>query len=369
MFVMLPVYLEKHGLTRWQIGMADGCFWFASVLGQTWLGPRLDRQGRRPYFLLGSGLMAAIALIYLVEPVAFPFIMALRTLQGLGYTFYLGSTWTWLADHVAQQRRGLFFGVFGLSGLVGGPLGVGLAERLWSDFGCAQLFQSAAGFLIAGLLTLWTLSDARDFSSSSQSSPQHLFAYLTLRPVQRVVWGAFGFGLAVGSLFAFGATYLHSLGIAHVSVLFSLLFVASALARLGAGRWMDRRGPASLVPPALICLGLGNLALALLPKAGSWQMMALVAAGLAWGVGYGAVHPAIKGLALCSLPPDARGRAVSLATASADVGSMSGAILSGIVSFFAGYPMMFGSIGLLVTGLALTCYGEARDSARLTVKQ
>lgn len=23
MFVMLPVYLEKHGLTRWQIGVAD----------------------------------------------------------------------------------------------------------------------------------------------------------------------------------------------------------------------------------------------------------------------------------------------------------------------------------------------------------
>ena len=79
----------------------------------------------------------------------------------------------------------------------------------------------------------------------------------------------------------------------------------------------------------------------------------LVISGLGAGLGYGVVYPALNALAICRLSPAARGRGLSLVTASIDCGSTTGAALAGIVSHNMGYPAGFRAIAATVIVFAL----------------
>ncbi len=54
---LLTLYFTHAGMTRWQVGTTDAVFWIISVLIQPWLGRRIDRWGRRVFFIWGSYLM------------------------------------------------------------------------------------------------------------------------------------------------------------------------------------------------------------------------------------------------------------------------------------------------------------------------
>lgn len=364
MFVLLSQYLQVSGLRRWEIGIVDGSFWFISIFVQPWLGPRLDKDGRKLYLLVGSFLMALAAFSYAFIPVRLESMVVARLIHGFGFACYLTASWTWVADYSPPARMGEFFGIFGISGLVAGAVGPGAAERVVHPGGdYHSLFFWGSGLIFAGFFLAWTLSDHRVKVKSRRTGPSFLLL-LSSRSLRGTVLGSIAFGVGTGSVFAFIAPYLDTLSIEGVGPLFACTTIASGVSRIYAGRLTDRLGPASMVGPSLLLLALGVVGLGQVAFAGPWAKTVLVLSGLAIGLGYGVVYPALNSIAVQRLSDRSRGRGLALVTAAVDSGSTTGAGLSGFVSHHFDYTGAFRAVALLVVLLLLLFLWAEKSNSR-----
>jgi MFS family permease len=346
LFLVLPAYLEHSGLSRSTIGLADGCFWAVSVLIQPLLGPRLDRFGPKWFMVVGVSLMTLVATLFYLAPLHPIGVLAMRATQGAGFAVYLTSGWSWVAGNALPARKGEFLGYFGVSSLMAGIAGPVIAELIGKDY--HRAFLGAAIFLSLGALLLLTLPNDTK-SKSHESHVSGNFLGLLLQPNMRsMAWGSLGFGLAVGSLFAFSAAYMTSLKMAGFSVVFGLITLASGAARIWTARHMDRLGAVSFILPSLLLLAFGVLGLSSLAHVSGVTMPILIVSGTAAGLGYGAVYPALNGLAVERLPESSRGVGLALVAASIDLGNAVGATAAGIVAERLSYSTMYSIIGCLV---------------------
>jgi len=353
MFVLLPQYLQDQNMEKWEIGVVDGSFWFISIFIQPWLGPRLDKDGRKLYLCLGSLLMAGAATSYAWLPADLTPMITARLIHGFGFACYLTASWTWVADYAPSHRVGEMFGVFGISGMAAGTVGPGAAEYLVANFGYDHLFFYGASVIFAGWLLMLTLKDRKPDDPGTTELPS-FFVLLKARAMRGSVIGSIAFGVAIGCIFAFVAPYLDTINVEGVGSLFACTTIASGASRILAGRMTDRLGPGRLVGPSLLLLAAGTAGLAQVESAGADSVIpVLVISGLAAGMGYGVVYPALNALAICRLTPAARGRGLSLVTASIDCGSTTGAALMGAVSQYFRYPNGFRAIAALVVLLAV----------------
>lgn len=353
MFVLLPEYLQTQKMAKWEIGIVDGSFWFVSIFVQPWLGPRLDKDGRKIYLTVGSLLMAIAATSYAWIPAELVPMVAARLVHGLGFACYLTASWTWVADYAPSHRVGEMFGVFGISGMLSGTIGPGAAEYMVRRLGYDYLFFYGAGVIFAGWLIMLTIKDRRPENIGQQKLPG-FFRLLRARGMRGAVVGSVAFGVAIGAIFAFVAPYLATLKVEGVGPLFACTTLASGASRVLAGRMTDRLGPSRLVTPSLLLLAIGTAGLAKVSSIRADLVIPfLVISGLAAGLGYGVVYPALNALAICRLTPAARGRGLSLVTASIDCGSTTGAALTGLVSQQFGYPGGFLAISGLVIILSV----------------
>lgn len=351
MFVLLPAYMDDKGMTRWEIGFADGAFWLISVFVQPWLGPRLDQDGRKRYLVIGSLLMGIAASLYAFVPVALVPMLLLRVVHGLGFAMYLTASWTWVADYAPRGRVGELFGIFGIAGLISGAVGPGAAEWMRNTYNYNGLFFLGSGLILCGWCFLLTLNDRAPRLDAVEKLP-HFFRMITTRAMRGTAIGSLGFGVAVGSIFAFVAPYLDSLNVAGVGGMFACTTLASGASRVYAGRQTDRIGPGRLIVPALLLLSAGCYGLCRVADSGYLVVPVLIGSGLAAGMGYGVIYPALNALALKRLIPAARGRGLSVVTAAIDLGSTAGAGVAGVVSHNFGYPTGFFAISLLVLIIA-----------------
>jgi MFS family permease len=347
MFVLLPEYLQDQHMDRWKIGLVDGSFWFISIFVQPWLGKRLDKDGRKLYLMLGSLLMALAAASYAWVPVELFPMLGARLVHGFGFACYLTASWTWVADFSPPSRVGEFFGIFGISGMLAGAVGPGLAEYVVAHQEYANLFFWGGATIFVGWMVMATISDRRP-ETAVHAKPPSFFSILRSRVMRGPVLGSVAFGIAVGSLFAFIAPYLSTLKIQGVGWMFAVTTLASGGSRVYAGRLTDRLGPARMVGPSIFLLSVGCFGLALVSQAGAYALVLLVASGLAAGLGYGVIYPALNAVAIERLDSATRGRGLALITASIDSGSFSGAALAGLVSHNQGYPAAFQGIALLL---------------------
>lgn len=348
MFVLLPEYLQSQNMSKWEIGLVDGAFWFISIFIQPWLGPRLDKDGRKLYLVGGSLVMALAATSYAFIPAAlFPMLIA-RLIHGFGFACYLTSSWTWVADYSPPNRLGEFFGIFGISGMLAGALGPGLAEYIRRTKDYDHLFFYGSAVIFVGWLFLMTVSDRKPEVGNLTDQPG-FFRLLKSKAMRGMVTGSIAFGVAMGSIFAFIAPYLAELKVEGVGTLFAATTIASGASRVFAGHLTDRLGPVKMVAPALLLLAAGTVGLAQAPFVGPGVVVPiLIGSGLAAGLGYGIVYPALNAVAVKRLSAASRGRGLCLVTAAVDCGSTLGAALAGLVAHSFGYSWGFRTIGVLV---------------------
>ena len=298
--------------------------------------------------------MALAATSYAWLPADLVPMITARLIHGLGFACYLTASWTWVADYAPAHRVGEMFGVFGISGLLAGTLGPGLAEYLTRRFGYDHLFFYGAGIIFVGWAVMLTVKDRRPHHTSKTVLPG-FFELLRARGMRGAVFGSVAFGVAIGAIFAFVAPYLATIKVEGVGPLFACTTLASGASRIFAGKMTDRLGPGRLVTPALFMLAVGTAGLGQVQGAtGGTMIPILVLSGLAAGLGYGVVYPALNALAICRLTPAARGRGLSLVTASIDCGSTTGAALAGLTIHNFGFPNGFRSVAVLVLILCVT---------------
>lgn len=130
-------------------GQVVTAYAISSAIMALLVGPLIDRYGRRPIMLVGSGILAVSSLTSALAW-SFPVLLGFRALTGLGSAAFQTAILTAIGDLFPYQERGKAMGWISVaassSSILGVPIGTWLAYRLgwrWTFLFLAALFLAA----------------------------------------------------------------------------------------------------------------------------------------------------------------------------------------------------------------------------------
>ncbi|HEU5322610.1 MAG TPA: MFS transporter, partial [Methylomirabilota bacterium] len=326
----LPLYARDLGVSDRSIGLVIGCFAVAAMVLRPWAGWAADRYGRRPIMLAGALVFLAAALAYGWAAGAVSLLLV-RLFHGAGMGLYPTAASALVADVAPPERRGELLGLFGAANSVAmalGPLtGMAVAVRA----GWPALFALSAAAALAGValtaLTGETLGERRRVVLR----PSAALSRAAVFPSLVVMCLMLGYGAQVSFL------PLHVAAQGHNPGLFFLFFaLVVAVVRGKAGQLSDRLGRAPVAAAGLLFAGAGLVALALGRGAPG-----LGAAGVLYGVGFGAAQPALIAWCVDGAGPADRGRAMGTYYTALELGIAVGAMSSGLAVAALGFVPTF----------------------------
>lgn len=158
MSVLSPVIQNFWGLSFGQLGLMTTLRNIFQTISAPFWGYAADKYSRKKVLIFGTGIWGFWTLAVGLAP-NFDVLLILRAISGLGLGCLMPATFSLLADHFPQHRRGMALGTVGLVGLLGTiisvlALGFVATETLWRwGFVGLGLFSILSG------LVIWWLVD------------------------------------------------------------------------------------------------------------------------------------------------------------------------------------------------------------------
>ena len=350
-FFLLPLYIRERGGTEAEIGLVMGVYSATAIFCQPVVGVWVDRVGRRPFMLLGAGLVAfsAAALSASASPVVFAF---LRVLQGMGFSTFFVANYTLIVDLVPVERRGWALGIFGISGLLSTALAPLAGERVIRGLGYPAFFLLATLLAALALVLVWQTREPGRMTVRSGAGLADILAGLA--ELFRLPMAlAFTFGLGLGTIFTFLPTFADLLGVRTLGLFYTGYAGSAMLVRVVGGQLIDTLGRRAVIIPSLFLQSVGGAILALLAffvnaRTPLPALPFLALAGLLAGGAHGFLYPALSVLLMDQTPEVHRGSAVGIFSSVILTGQTVGAMAFGYVAHGFGYGIMWSALTLLL---------------------
>jgi MFS family permease len=343
-FVLLPLYVKQLGGTEVEIGLVMGVYSAVGIVTQPLLGPWVDALGRRPFMLAGIACVFVSTVLAAVAH-SVPVLVAVRVLQGLGFSAFFVANFSYVIDLVEPSRRGMALGIYGVSGFASTALAPLVAEGVARRWGFNALFLvSAVVVLLAGGLA-WQVRE------SQRAEVRYVRGLRWARDVvgdvfRRHMAVAFFFGLGTGTLFAFMPTFAEDLGVRTVALFYTGYALSAIAVRLVGGRLIDTRGRRAVIVPSMFVFAAAPALLAAVGSAAARHpalpvLVVIVLTGLVSGAAHGFVYPALAAMVADDAPAARRGAVVGVFSALFLSGQAGGALVFGALAHAFGYPPMW----------------------------
>ena len=357
-FILLPLYIAALGGTEVEIGVVMGLYSAIGIVCQPLIGPWTDAVGRKPFMLVGVALVVFAALLATAAP-SIPLLAVVRVLQGLGFSCFFVSNYSFVIDLVPPTRRGWALGIYGVAGLTATALAPLLSEWAIRSLGFRPLFAIAAvAAIVAGAIVLRLREPGRE----------------TTRPVEGFLWerGTLGevfrlsmavtvfFGLGAGTIFVFLPTFAESLGVRTLALFYTAYALAAIGVRVLGGRLIDTHGRRAVIVPSMLMQTIATALLAvvgfLVTRTSQTPVVpVLFLAGLLSGGAHGFLYPGLAALVTDQTPAERRGVVVGIFSSVFLTGQMTGAFVFGYITHGIGYAFMWTLLtSLLFAGFALS---------------
>ncbi len=361
---VLPAMIAPFRITDADVGLVIAVYTAPAIVLAPLLGVVADRYGRRP-LLAGGLILFGVAGTAVAFAPDFAWVLALRAVQGIGFSAVIPLTIVLIGDLLEDRRevagQGLKVFIDRVGELVLPPLGGVLALVGWR-----WPFLSYAAAVPLGLLVLLWMPETRGKSASS------LGRYL--RDVARVVRNprlllAFAAGFLRFFLDYAFFTYLplfvvrtHGLTTVGAGLLRSLHALGAMVTASQAGRLAAAWDKGRLVLGAFIVSGLALLAVPFTPGMGTMAPVLLF-----YGVANGVISPMQKSLLTQNAPLELRGGVISLDRLSQQIAKTAGVSGIGLLLGVAEISTLFRVMAVLSfvsVGLMAPLAWSARDRAR-----
>ena len=330
-----------------------GVYTGVGIVCQPLLGPIVDAVGRRPFMLAGTGLVLGASLLAITaESIAA--LAVVRTLQGLGFSAFFVSMFSYVVDIVPPAQRGWALGIYGVSGFVStavAPLAGELIIRYW---GFRALFVVSAILSAATVAIVWQVRDTRPHGAVPVVRMGASMMRMRVDDLlQRHMAVTLFFGLGSGTIFAFLPTFADSLGVRTLSLFYTAYAVAAIAVRIFGGRLIDTRGRRAVIVPSMFVQMLSTGLLAALGVLVSRHsatpvLPVLFVSGLLSGGAHGFLYPGLAALITDTAPDDRRASIVGVFSAVMLLGQTVGAFLFGHVAHTFGYGFMWWMLTMLL---------------------
>ncbi|MFF5235456.1 MFS transporter [Dactylosporangium sp. NPDC000521] len=387
---VVPAAVAAAGADGAAAGLTTGVLMASTVAAELALPRVVARFGYRAVLAAGL-LLLGLPALGLTVTTAFGAVLAVCALRGIGVATIFVACGAWSAQLLPPGRRGEGLGLVGV--VSGVPAVVGMPAGLWlaAHAGFPAVYATGAVLALAGLLALPLLPGTDGATRGPLSPPaagDHTGAAL-LTPLDADARAAHGMAHALRSLpgtdgathrplsppdaddraadgmtralrepvltrpaIVFGgaatlagivATFLPAAlphaGAGVVATALLLQALTATVTRWWAGRAGDRHGPRRLLAPSMLLAagGFAGLAVAAHP-------VAVLAAAVVFGAGFGALQTASLSVMLDAAPPARYGTVTALWSVAYDAGLGAGAAGFGLLATATGYR----------TGLAAT---------------
>jgi MFS family permease len=352
LYILFPLFIRHLGGSDLTIGLYAGMTGAAAVSARVPVGRWLDTLGRRRVLTLAGLLHVAAWLGFLSIGGLGVHAIVLVIAYGLASGSLFASYFTYASDIAPLSRRSEGISFFSIWGMLPQGLGPLLAEFVISHSGFRVYFLVGVGFAAASLVLSQFLPEtARPRAAQIESVPST--AQVRIRALLFVLAITFVFGAGVNGIFTFLAPFAQSRGGEGVGSFFMSYALAAVAVRVLTGRLPDRVGPIRVLIPAMVLFSAGAL---LVPHVAG--VTSFIAVGAVCGAGHGYAFPIFNVLALEQVSSTSRGRAVSWLTAMFDLGNTLGNPILGAIAEFAGFRVMFTTVGCGVLAAAAAVWAR-----------
>lgn len=335
----IPLFVKELGGSDSLIGIVVGVFTFSALIVRPYAGHALESKGRGFVYLFGLilfvvsiGGLSIITSIFLL--------MLLRIIQGLGWGFSTTAGGTIATDIIPPKRRGEGLGYFGLSGNIALAFGPSLGLLLAGTLSFPKLFLvcallGLASFILASRIQYKKVEQAQE---KTKAISFDVFEKTAVKPSVLL----FFITISFGGIATFLPIYAEEKGVPGIQLYFFTFAIALMVSRTFAGRIYDRYGHKYIFVPGAGLVGIAMILLGWLPN-----MFTLLFAAVCYGLGFGALQPALQAWAVEKAPKNRKGMANATFFSSFDLGVGIGAILFGQIAVF-GYAWIYYTAALFV---------------------
>lgn len=347
-----PLYGTHLGFTAAAVGMLTTVCTVASLALRPFMGGLLDRRGRRSIVLAGT-LLFSLATLLCGWAGGFAVLVALRGVQGIGFSAHTTAVNTMATDVLPEARMAEGIGYMGLTGSISMAVSPGIALMLVSGgrYDTAYGLAGLAGLLAAAALLCVNPKVGVPVKAEPSAEPsrkaypgwQRFFEKSAIRP--SVLMLLLSWCYAAVSTFLALFVLEKGFTTAQASLYFTVNAVAVAAARLWGGRIAQKIGLHRAVAVASLCSIAGFL---LIPLAVNAALLWLAA--VLHGLGYGTLYPIYNALAVTGAAANRRGTAMATFLTAMDLGAGLGAGIWGLVIDHIGMRWMYYLCALLTLG-------------------
>jgi len=355
-FNLLPVFLESLGGSPRQIGLIVGVFSIAAFLARPLTGWILGRVRPKKVCVTGLGLMLIVSVLYVFVDKIDWVIFAIRTLHGLGFSFFVLAAMLITILSVPEKTRTYAIGVVSTGFLLPLLIVPYIAEVILQKYGFFYFFLVAATFVAIPLIAIFFIkSPMPRLVHEPDSQTQGFFRLLAKKRILIIFLITFIFEVGIGSCLSFVPLLAHEGTFMRAGYFYTFLGLTAVLLRIFGGKHISFWGDPRLLFPAFCFLAGGAVLLNF-----SYDNWLLALSGLVWGIGTGVLYPHLSALAVEGTPTNEKGVVLSMFTASVDLGFAFGPIIFGWMSHILGVRFSFIPLAaiLFIPSLFLILWGR-----------
>jgi MFS family permease len=349
----IPLYAVTLGATQAQVGLVIGLLEAASVLARPCVAPAIDRRRRKPFMLAGALIFAVSGVLY---PLAatMPRLLALRVFHGTGMGIFMTAATSLIADGAPPARRGEALGAYGLAinlaMAIAPAAGMAVVNR--ASFLLLFFVSAAMGLAAMALAAIVPEAGGRAGATDRNGQRGPFISRAALFPSAIV----FAQTVTYGAVLSFVPLWARTLEMENPGVFFTVFALALIAFRTQAGKLSDRFGRRAVVVP-----GLGTIAMAMVFLSLAGRPWHILAAGIVFGVGMGAVTPSLAAFLTDRAPASERARAFATYYGSFELGIAVGSVALGWVLAATTFPAMWlVSAAIAVLGAGAFLWGTGR---------
>lgn len=362
---VLPQYAQSFGVGATASSIVVSTFAFFRLTFAPVGGRLISRLGERPVYLTGLLIVAAST-----GATAFAHsywqLVLYRGLGGIGSTMFTVSAVALIVRLAPPAIRGRVSSAYGsafLLGGIGGPVVGGLLGNLGLrvPFLVYAVALVAAAALVGGLIRPHALRPAADAPVRPLFTVREALRDNAYRAALGSSfangWANFGVRNAILPLLA-AAVIGKEPWVAGMAL--AVFAAGNAVGLTFSGRLSDRRGRRPFIIGGLLISGTATLV-----TGWAGNLPVLVAVSVIAGLGAGTLNPAQQASLADVVGNDRNGgRALATVQMAADLGSITGPILAGVLVDRGSFALAFGATGA-ITLLAVLPWLRARETARL----
>ena len=321
-------------------------------------------------------LLLIISLIYFLGTIGLTFVntsigflIAIRALQGIGFSMLTILVFTMSSNIVPKSRLGEGIVFFAMSTSVGTTMGPLIAISYLANYSFRSMMMITLGLMAFSLVCSFftknmKVEKEKESLDATNNEPfyKYMFDKRVLLPCILVSFNYIAIAGTVNFMGAFGKEI--NVG-GRISQFFIAQGIAMVIVRAFSGKIFDKFGHRILIIPGAIAgaIGLGLLGF-------STSMWMVWISGILFGIAFAIIHPIIQAWALTLVPPEKKATANSMLLIFIDAGLAIGSVGLGFLAKVVGYGMTFSySAAFMIIILILYLFGSKKTETSKANKE